>query len=122
MSTNYKFQVVEKEVVLSAESPTLPLKLFTVTGDVSAKITPVVKSNFNTENAIISVGTQAEEGRLLVMDTLYEEKVISYRPVSSDLCLTVGWGDQTPEVLTGTVTFYCIFAKLSADGAVETSL
>jgi len=119
MATNHELEVVGTEVVFSEGVPVLPLKLFTVTGDVSAKVIPVIKSDFNTEHAIISVGTQAKTGRLLVMDTLYEETVTPHHPISSDIYLTVGWGDQPPEILTGTVIFYCIFAKLSEDGEVE---
>lgn len=119
MATNHKFEVVGKEVVFSAEAPTLPLKLFTVTGDVLAKIIPVITSDFTTENAIISIGTQAEAGRLLVMDTLYEETLTPLYSVSSDLYLTVGWGDEEEVDFIGTVTFYCVYAKLSQDGEVE---
>jgi len=118
MADNHDFEVVSKEVVFTGESPILPLKLFTVTGDILAKIVPLIKNGFNTEDAIISVGTQANPSRLLVMDTKYEEVLKPNLPVFSDLYLTVEAGEEV-ELTSGTVVFYCIYAKLSSDGLVE---
>ena len=116
---SYEYEVVSKEVVFTEGQPTSPYKLFTVTGDVTARILPVITDSLNTEDAILTIGEQGIN-HIFYMDSGYEDsgKRIDY-PVSSDLYLTINWSIETPGTLTGTVIFYCIFAKLSADGEVQ---
>lgn len=114
MAINHKFEVVEKEVIFTGELEN-PLKLFTVTGDVMAYIVPIIKNGFSTEDAILNVGEQGKDS-ILYMDSKYEPKKPSAKPVSSDLYLTRNGVAETIE--SGIVAFYCIFAKLSVDGAV----
>lgn len=116
MATNHEFEVVEKEVDFS-EGPANPLKLFTVTGDVSAFIVPVIKTVLNTLDAIVAIGELGVNHWSFDSDYRDPEKRV-YKAVSSDIYQTIRVIEGV-NITSGVIKYYCIFAKLSSDGEVE---
>ena len=119
MSVNHDFEAVGKEVIFTQELEN-PLKLFTVIGDVFVKIVPVFNGNLSVSTATIKASTQDGSVVLLTMDGNKDDyrldfnRILPDYPISSDIYQTI-----SIPIASGTITYYCVFAKLSADGSVE---
>jgi len=107
-------------VVFSEEAPASPHKLFTVTGDVLASVVPIIKEAFSHGNATLSFG---EQGKISLgsIDSIGRKvfEVTARKVVSNDIYQTVRLDEGEIELTSGTILYYCVYAKLSADGGVE---
>lgn len=125
MAVNHDFEAVEKTLVFSEEpnSPGRasgsgnPTKLFSVTGTVLVNIIPVYSSDVTPASLRDRVKIGAVDGSITLqpMESAKEEtEQRFFYPISVDIYHTAG-----QDIIAGQVTYYCVFAPLSADGEVE---